>query len=187
MEFSAEIVKWAPVVSLQKKKNLEAAWSQAMYEDRKPAWSLECCSWFIHLDDVNNNAAELYERGLRPRLPDEVREKADEFFSQFIATPDKWDFPNDLGGKYNEVSWVATISPKSVKHYLKVLAEIDFKAWKPIWEEIGMPSWKKDLAKHQYGDPKKSFEEGFLRYIKLWEKLLSKAAKKNAGILIRIV
>jgi len=176
MEVTAFLVDWNEVVKRHKDGRLEEYMVAA---GDKEDWIKE-----LSLYSMSNNhycaVAEAWEsiRGAK-NIPQPKAAKAKEFMNRLITLQ---NYLMDLRGAADLFS--LTISPTTAAKLTKAAAGLDFAVYKDTYYAKCPEDTKEELAEYGNGKPERSFEKGFLPYVKSWVDLMASAAKKEKGILV---
>jgi hypothetical protein len=146
-------------------------------------------SWYKCLDclpeplDTYTMVAEAYEQ-LCKALPEDIRQKTDEFFDQLISQ--KGGCCQDLGCAGEDLEICAlSLSPESVARLKAVGDLINFEQLHDAFYSECREDTKADLGCCAEVQPEQSFEEVFLPYVQMWCEALKLAADEGKGILVK--
>jgi len=144
-------------------------------------------AWLKELDLLSSSnayyctVADAWEaiRGAKA-VPAKTAAKAKDFMNRLITFQ---NYQMDLRGA-NEL-FSLTISPATAAKLAKAAKGLDWLAYKDVYYAKCPDDTKDYLAEHTDNvDPERSFEMGFIPYVRSWAAMIDLAAKKKMGLLV---
>jgi hypothetical protein len=176
VEYGVEFVRWADFKKKWKEHQNPDFFHEA--EDVGAEWIIPVgkggvwfSSWRATIDFSD------HFKKVRKHLSSKQRTKFELFFERFCLSTDQheWTPIRDLGEDIDETVFFSTISPKSVKKYLRLWDELDMEELRPAFEQC-------EIDERGYI---RTFED-FRTYPRMWGDLLRDAASKDAGIVLTL-
>ncbi|EEF61776.1 hypothetical protein [Pedosphaera parvula] len=179
MDFEAYLVDWKEATKRAKEEPaLGEMLGEAAYNKEK--W-IQLLNWFPGSENWYFECAEAWEaiRGAEG-VPAEVDAKAREFMDHLITYS---DYCHDLPAE----SVFLSISPESAARFAALADDVDFTLYRDMFDSQACEDVRETLAEVlQIEDVERTFEKGFLPYIKHFNRALGLAAKKQKGLLVQL-